>query len=225
MTRADMTPNARVERDRAARYEAGRLLHRPHGRPMVTTHPAGIVGEAYEELLDAINYLSEYPPSSWLVRDALNQVHIAAELLAAEIGEDNGNTAILAARDASKDTEIAALEAKLAQVDDVLVVNWIAVKNNDYRQALADLIAINIEEHDNPLISTVAKARQDETTQLRTALREIQEAAGSVLGAMGLIDEGSNDDLVTDYGMLGLHNVRALRQILARLARGQHDHG
>lgn len=41
----------------------------------------------------------------------------------------------------------------LTQVDDVLVVNWITVKDNNYRQALTELVETAIREHEAPEIS------------------------------------------------------------------------
>lgn len=81
-----MTPSQMVERDRRARDEAGRKIHRPNGGPMVTTHPHGLLGEAYEECLDAINYLSNLPPDP-RIDLAKSNVRFTAELLAAEIGD------------------------------------------------------------------------------------------------------------------------------------------
>ena len=34
------------------------------------------------------------------------------------------------------------------EVDDVLIVNWIVAKNDDYRKALHDLVSVNIEQND-----------------------------------------------------------------------------
>jgi len=64
------------------------------------------------------------------------------------------------------------LEARLGQVDDVLIVNHIAAKNGGYRKALADLITLAIQEHDDPRISEVAAKRQ---AQLATARKLINE--------------------------------------------------
>lgn len=53
------------------------------------------------------------------------------------------------------------LEAALTQVDDVLLVNWVGPrKDGDYHQALADLTAAAIQEHDDPCVSEVARKRQ-----------------------------------------------------------------
>jgi hypothetical protein len=41
----------------------------------------------------------------------------------------------------------------LEQVDDVLIVNWITAKDNDYRKALADLVSMNIAQHDDPVLA------------------------------------------------------------------------
>lgn len=44
------------------------------------------------------------------------------------------------------------LVANLDQVDDVLIVDWITVKDNDYRKALADLVTTNIAQHNDPVL-------------------------------------------------------------------------
>jgi hypothetical protein len=36
----------------------------------------------------------------------------------------------------------------LAQVDDMLVSNWIVVENNDYKRALNDLVSFGINIHE-----------------------------------------------------------------------------
>lgn len=45
------------------------------------------------------------------------------------------------------------IAADLEQVDDVLIVDWITVKDNDYRKALADLVTSNIAQHDDPVLN------------------------------------------------------------------------
>lgn len=45
------------------------------------------------------------------------------------------------------------IAANLEQVDDVLIVNWIVVKDNDYRKALADFVTQEIAQHDDPLLN------------------------------------------------------------------------
>ena len=45
------------------------------------------------------------------------------------------------------------MQDALTQVDDVLVTNWITAKDNNYRQALAELTATAIREHEAPEIS------------------------------------------------------------------------
>lgn len=61
-----------------------------------------------------------------------------------------------------------AVDARAAQmqVDDVLTVNWIGVKDGDYRQALNDLVTFSIQVHDDPAVSSLAKQRQDEHEEL-----------------------------------------------------------
>lgn len=58
------------------------------------------------------------------------------------------------------------LRSWLQQVDDVLVVDWIDVENGDYRKALNQLVTYNIQLHDNPEVSSVAKERQEQIAQL-----------------------------------------------------------
>ena len=41
----------------------------------------------------------------------------------------------------------------IRQVDDVLVVNWIVAKDNDYRKALADLVTQEIQMHNDPVLN------------------------------------------------------------------------
>lgn len=53
------------------------------------------------------------------------------------------------------------------QVEDVLVTNWISVKDDDYRKALNDLITYNIQLHDDPAVSETAKTRQDDLQLLK----------------------------------------------------------
>lgn len=45
------------------------------------------------------------------------------------------------------------IAANLEQVDDVLIVNWITAKDNDYRKALAELVTMNIAQHDDPALN------------------------------------------------------------------------
>jgi len=62
------------------------------------------------------------------------------------------------------------LENIVEQVDDELIVNWIPVKDNNYRKALHDLICFNIEIANNPQVSLEAKHRQDEISDLWTQI-------------------------------------------------------
>lgn len=71
--------------------------------------------------------------------------------------------------------EMAELETMKIMVDDVLVVNWIPLKNNDYRQALAQLVENAIQEYDDPAISLVAADRSREMEALRYAIRRSSE--------------------------------------------------
>lgn len=65
-------------------------------------------------------------------------------------------------------------------VDDVLVINWITVNNDDYRKALSDLVFFCIQIENDPAVSETAIARQKELTRLRDALQ-------------GLLDLGRKD--------------------------------
>lgn len=56
------------------------------------------------------------------------------------------------------------------QVDDVLMTDRITVKDGNYRKALADLVTYNIQIHDDPSVSTVAKERQDRIAELEARL-------------------------------------------------------
>lgn len=84
-----MKPYARVERDRLERYERGRKKIRPNGGDFVMRHSLGAIGEAYEELLDCLNYLALVPLSGRII-DAARFAEIAAQSLAAEIMEREG---------------------------------------------------------------------------------------------------------------------------------------
>lgn len=68
--------------------------------------------------------------------------------------------------------KIARLERRIRQVDDVLVVNWIDVKGEDYRQALADLIAWNIQLENDPAVSFEVAKRLYDAACLRQDLEE-----------------------------------------------------
>jgi hypothetical protein len=65
-------------------------------------------------------------------------------------------------------------EERLDQVDEVLAVNWIAVKGGDYRKALHDLITWEIQTHDDPAVSPEAGRRKAELESLRRELAEQQ---------------------------------------------------
>lgn len=58
----------------------------------------------------------------------------------------------------------------LREVDDVLTVNWVSVKDGNYRQALADLVQFNIQIHEDPSVSEVAARRKAELDRLREEL-------------------------------------------------------
>jgi hypothetical protein len=65
---------------------------------------------------------------------------------------------------------VKAFAAKL-QVDDVLTVNWVDVKDGNYRKALNDLVIWNIQIHDDPAVSPIARKRQRNEELLKVFLR------------------------------------------------------
>lgn len=62
--------------------------------------------------------------------------------------------------------ELVEAKRKLAEVDDVLIVNWIPI-TDDYRKNLAELVKWEIQIHDDPAVSEIAKKRQDELAEAR----------------------------------------------------------
>jgi hypothetical protein len=72
--------------------------------------------------------------------------------------------------------QLAKLREQLDQVDDVLVVNWITVKDGDYRKALHDLVTWNIQIHDDPAVSEVAAKRQAEIDELKATISGLQRS-------------------------------------------------
>lgn len=60
---------------------------------------------------------------------------------------------------AADSLELQSLREMKEQVDDVLVIDWITAKDNNYRQALADLVGWNIKIHDDPCVSEIAARR------------------------------------------------------------------
>ena len=58
------------------------------------------------------------------------------------------------------------LQGIVWQIEDELIVNWIDVKNNDYRKAIHDLVMFNIQIENDPSVSLTAKHRQDEISDL-----------------------------------------------------------
>ncbi|HUQ95000.1 MAG TPA: hypothetical protein VM120_25200 [Bryobacteraceae bacterium] len=70
--------------------------------------------------------------------------------------------------------EVRRLQAIVVAVDEALTLNWIGVKDEDYRQALHDLVTREIATHDDPVVSEVAQARQDELRKLRADNAELR---------------------------------------------------
>lgn len=80
-----MTAAEHVAADCAAREAEGRARFRPNGGPYVTTHPRGLVGEAYEEVLDVLNYLHQIRPANAPVQDIRWDLGNMACRLAAQV--------------------------------------------------------------------------------------------------------------------------------------------
>lgn len=121
-----MKPSNKVLADRLKRDEWGQKMYRPNGGEFVTSHKHGVVGEAYDEMLDGLNYL--YRAQSERALAARSLVHLAADLLAAEIMElealgttidERNRMELTADTETGKDQRIAALEAQLAKAQRV----------------------------------------------------------------------------------------------------------
>ena len=63
-------------------------------------------------------------------------------------------------------TELNRLRSIVQQVDDELVVNWISVKDDNYRKAIHDLVMWEIMIHDDPTVSEVARQRKEKMEAL-----------------------------------------------------------
>lgn len=85
-----------------------------------------------------------------------------------ELTSENRELALNKWEKIANDIQAALNEARayLRQIDDVLLVSWIVVENGDYKQALNDLVTWNIQVHDDPAVSEVAKERQDKLEAL-----------------------------------------------------------
>lgn len=66
--------------------------------------------------------------------------------------------------------------AALMQVDDVLTTNWITVKDNNYKQALHDLIGFNIQIENDPAVSESAASRKDQLDSLKEENKKLRAA-------------------------------------------------
>lgn len=120
-----MKPSNKVLADRLKRDEWGQKMYRPNGGEFITSHKHGVVGEAYDEMLDGLNYL--YRAQSERALDARSLVHLAADLLAAEIMElealgttidERNRMELTADTETGKDQRIAALKAQLAEANE-----------------------------------------------------------------------------------------------------------
>jgi hypothetical protein len=60
------------------------------------------------------------------------------------------------------------------QVDDELIVNWIGVKDDNYRQALADLVMWEIQIHNDPRVSKKASDQRDILLGVVQGLKEVK---------------------------------------------------
>ena len=118
-------PSNKVLADRLKRDEWGQKMYRPNGGEFVTSHKHGVVGEAYDEMLDGLNYL--YRAQSERALAARSLVHLAADLLAAEIMElealgttidERNRMELTADTETGKDQRIAALKAQLAEANE-----------------------------------------------------------------------------------------------------------
>lgn len=69
-----------------------------------------------------------------------------------------------------------AYRARCLQVDDVLTTNWITVKDNDYKQALHDLIGFNIQIENDPAVSESAASRKNQLDSLKEENKKLRAA-------------------------------------------------
>lgn len=70
-------------------------------------------------------------------------------------------------------TSNAKLQAIVDQVEDVLVIDWVTVKDNDYRKALNDLVCHNIQIALDPAVSDDARKSHEELRVLHYALENV----------------------------------------------------
>lgn len=99
---------------------------------------------------------------------------IAIENVAAAIGRNPEDTkrSYLAgafAQDVTTHLVKFAVNAEIVrlQVEDVLVTNWTQVKDNDYKQAVNDLVTRCIQIENDPLVSVAARNRELELQHLK----------------------------------------------------------
>jgi hypothetical protein len=98
-------------------------------------------------------------------------------LLASAMANGGAVAGKLAAENSILKAERDKAREALAQVDDVLVVNWIPVTNGNYGKALHDLITFNIQIENDPSVSKRAAARD----KALAALKNLINAAEAVL--------------------------------------------
>lgn len=97
------------------------------------------------------------------------------------------------------------IAANLEQVDDVLIVNWITAKDNDYRKALAELVTWEIQIRDDPALNgiTGVAMRHRETKEVfsmgkparhDSLIRKLVELGvpDFAKGEQGFVDVGGN---------------------------------
>lgn len=93
------------------------------------------------------------------------------------------------------------MQKLLKQVDDVLIVNWITVKDNDYKKALADLVTTNIAQHDDPVLNppiTGVAMRHRETKEVFSLPKPARH--DSLIRA--LVDQGKPDFAKGEQGFI-----------------------
>ncbi len=95
------------------------------------------------------------------------------------------------------------LAAGLAQVDDILHVNFIGVKDNNYREAIHGLISWEIKVHDDPAVSEVAAKRKAEYDKLAAQVEKLRAFAQEITN--GIIDSTENPimEISARHGLYG----------------------
>ncbi len=111
-------------------------------------------------------------------REQAAYFQIAIENVAAVVLRTPRSVLLQYGKEALGDTNISLiqhavkLEMIRLQVEDVLVTNWIPVKDNDYRDALHRLVCWNIQIENDPLVSVAARNRRRQTDNLVSLLKK-----------------------------------------------------